>query len=272
METVDQIPEKPLLSFKVRGADTESVFRFLEENGPTPFERISQCFANTDRRDQPRDEELLREVLDFLRVIELVERYTKDNQGRWYRVREGVSKGEPYQLLLLRQLHSLTGERNAFRLCHHYTLRENRLFVSKEDLLKLLEKHSSDGYTWNLEKLRTWENLATFTGLVRSVKPAMGDLMISPTSDLLRKTMVAYCASQTNAGEAVHMEFLAGDWLNFVEENYFNTRTIRDQIAIGISESLLAMEKRKLLEFGVGSDAPSSLMLGQRRVNWLKLI
>ena len=59
---------------------------------------------------------------------------------------------------------------------------------------------------------------------------------------------------------------------DFVKENYFFVHTIRDLISEGISTSLLSMEKRKMLELSAGSDSPNALMLGQRRVNWIKMI
>jgi hypothetical protein len=240
--------------------------------GPSKQDHISDCFANTEGKGQARNEELLREVLDFLRKIELIERYSEDGREKVYRVMENSNTGEHFQLLLLRQFQRFSDGRDAFRVCYQWALNENKLFLSKEDLLKILERNAHEGYAWNMEKLRTWENLAIYTGLVRSVKPSQGDLMISPTPELLGWTMLAYQANQTETNELVKIEIPAGDWLDFVEEHYFSVHTSRNHIAEGISASLLAMEKRKLLEFSTGSDAPHSILLGQRRVSWIKLV
>ncbi len=269
MTTVDPIPERQLLSYSVRGAEVAAVYQFLAQFGPQPAQRISDCFARTEPSGQTRRDDLLYEVLDFLRALELVLRYPGKDSVKLYRLADDTELTQPFELVLLGRLHTMTDGRDAFRAVHQAIVAADLFFVTKEDLLKRLESSISASYAWNIEKLRTWEHLATYSGLVRSTKPALlGDLMCCPTPSLLLATLTAYQAgTDQSQPKPAQQRLPASDWLDFAEARHFVCRTERQRVHSGLAASLLSMEKAGLLRLSMGSDAPSTIVLKTPRVS-----
>lgn len=264
----DAVPKRQILSYRVRGPELAAIFDLLCRSGPTTFEALSDLFAGTEAPGTPRNNELLLDALDFLRAVELVGRWRDENGRQQYQVIEGLPNQMPFRLLLLSQLHRMSDNRNAFRIVHDLAVRKNLFFASKADLVKQLEPLYPEDYAWNTEKLRSWEWLSTFIGLVRPLNPRLGELMICPRPDLVLNLLHAFAADKVrDEQDGVQATVLIGAWLQFIEDRFFSCTTERREIYDGLSHALRAIEATGQIKLEMKSDAPGAVTIRGRNVS-----
>jgi hypothetical protein len=266
--TFDAIPKRQILSYRVRGPELEAIFGLLSQSEALPFETLSGMFAGTEAPGTPRNDELLLDALDFLRAGELVGRWRDESSKQLYQVTGDVPPRIPFRLLLLRQLHRASDSRNAFRIAHDAAVRKNLFFTSKTDLIKQLEPLYPEDYAWNTEKLRSWEWLATYIGLVRPLNSRLTDLMICPQPELILSLLRVF-SDETSEPERVdeRATALIGAWLRFIEAGFLSYATERREVYDGLGRALLAMEAADQIKLEMKSDAPGAVMMYGRRVS-----
>ena len=272
MDTVfDPVPLRQILSYRVRGPEVESLFDVLCQHGPLSDESLSAAFAGTEEPGQPRKDDLVRDALDFLRAVELVGR--RDENGRKvYQVLDEGSTGIPFRLLLLRQLHQMTDRRDAFRIAHDVVISRDWFLSTKSDMLKELEGMYPEDYAWNTEKLRSWEWLSAYTGLVRSLDPRHADLMVCPVPDLLLSSLRFLVSTRELEGtrENGEIRVLVGEWLDCLESTLFSCHTESREVHHGLSGALLSMEAAGRVKLDMMSDAPGARLLKDRRISHIR--
>lgn len=264
----DPLPQKQILSYPVRGPELEaimSIFQHQEERG-LALESLIEKFVPLEGNNRPANPELLREALNFLRAVEFIRQRTDETQNLIFYLAEQFSTRQPFTLQLLQRLHSFDDDRRAFRLVTDLVMRENLFFAHRRDLVTRLESNTPGSYSWNEEKIRTWQQLADYLGLVRSIEPSQGDTMFSPQPSLLLALMQAYITDRHPAGKQIPV----GDWLTYLEENYFTCLTGRREVHLGLARGLKSMEMMGKLTFVMHSDAPHSVILDGQRVAYLK--
>ena len=267
----DPIPRRQILSYRARGPELESIFRLLCREGPLPFASLSTMFAGTEAPGQPRKDDLLLDALDFLRAVELVGRWRNEDQSPMYQVLDGVDPATPFPILLLHQLHRMSDNRDAFRIVHDLAVRQDAFLVTKDDLLKGLEGMYPGEYAWNTEKMRSWQWLASYLGLIRSLDPRQADLMICPTPKLLLSALRQSVISGQVA-EQRHRKrsrILISAWLEYMEDNLFRCFTERRDVHDGLARALLSMDAAGQIELDMMSDAPGAPLLRGRRVSYV---
>lgn len=270
----DAIPTRQILSYRVRGPELETIFDLLSQEGPFLFEKLSQIFAGMEAPGQPRKTDLLLDALDFLRAVELIGRWRNEDGMVVYQVIGELDQSLPFRLLLLRQFHQMTDKRDAFRIAHKTLVAKDAFLTSKSELLKELEGMYPEDYAWNTEKLRSWEWLAEYLGLVRSLESHRSDLMVCPSSDLLTTALETAIRLQllSNVSEGDgYAEVLIGEWLDHVNQDWFNCYTDRRQVHHGLASALLSMESANRLKLMMASDAPGASLLCERRVSHIRI-
>lgn len=266
--TIDAIPKRQILSYRVRGPELEAIFSLIRQSGTTSFEALGDLFAGTEAPDTPRNDELLLDALDFLRAVELVGRWRDEDGKQLYQALEGAGIQMPFRLALLHQLHLATDSRNAFRIVHNTAVRGNLFLTSKADLLKQLEPLYPEDYAWNTEKLRSWEWLAAFIGLVRPVSSRTADLMICPQPVLVVSLLRAFATEKSGTQrEGEQVTVLISNWLRFVEAGFFSCTTERRELYDGLGRALLAMEAAGQIRLEMKSDASGAIMMHGRNVS-----
>jgi hypothetical protein len=267
MVDFDPMPQKQILSYQVRGPEIEALITLFRQQPIMPLVTLVEKFVPTEPEGQSPKTDLLREALNFLRAIEFINQATDENQTLTFHLAESVIHNEPFSLQLLRQLHNFDDDRRAFRLISDLVIEKNLLFAHRKELITRLESAYPGSYSWNEEKLRTWQQLAEYLGLVRSVKPDQGDTMFSPQPTLLLKLLQAYVAQQKTIEQ-----ISIGQWLDFVHHTYFSCFTAHQEIHLGLARSLRAMQTRGQLAFKMHSDAPHSAVLEGQRIAYLELV
>lgn len=268
----DALPKRQILSYRVRGPELEAIFGLIRKSGPLSFETLSNQFAATESPDEHRKDDLLLEALDFLRAVELVGRWRDEDSRHIYQVVEAIPDQLPFRLLLMRQLHRATDGRRAFRLVHDIAVRKNLFFTSREDLLKQLEVLYPEDYAWNIEKLRSWEWLAAYLGLVRPLGSKQVTMMICPQPELVVSLLRAFAyelVKDQHTSEQVSV--LIGVWLRFLDDRYLSCITERRQVYDGLGRTLLTMDAAGQITVGMKSDAPGSVVLGGRQASHIDL-
>ena len=268
MPQIDPIPKRQLLSFKVRGPELAATFTELRVSGPLTYAQISERFAPPP---EPRNDELLREGLEMLRVLELIWRIQPDEgSDSLYQVSEEVAADVPFPLLLLGKLRAVNDDRRVFRLIHDLVIGEDLMFVTRHDLLTRLESvYPQIEYAWNVEKVRTWRAMAEYLGLTRSVKPSGGDILVSPIPDLLTQLLLAY-ASHAGILADGKFDISLREWLEFVEANYCRCYAERLSVHQGLARALLSMAAEKRIRLTMLSDA-GSVRLRDRAASHIEL-
>lgn len=263
----DPLPQKQILSYQVRGPEIEAIIGLFRQRPIIPLSVLVEKFVPPEPDGQTPKTDLLREALNFLRATEFIHQITDENQTLTLHLAESVLPNEPANLQLLQCLHDFADDRRAFRLISDLVAEENLLFAHRKELVTRLETAYPGSYSWNEEKLRTWQQLAEYLGLVRSVKPDQGDTMFSPQPKLLLQLLQVY-AGQQETGEPISL----GQWLDFVHATYFSCFTARQEVHLGLARSLRAMQTRKQIAFNMHSDAPHSALLEGQRVAYLELL
>lgn len=266
--TYDPLPQKQILSYQVRGPELEAIMSIFQQQGERglPLESLVEKFVPLEGNNRPTNTELLREALNFLRAVEFIRQRTDETQNPILYLAEQFSIRKPFTLQLIRRLHSFEDDRRAFRLVMDLVVRENLFFAHRRELVTKLESNTPGSYSWNEEKIRTWQQLADYLGLVRSIEPSQGDTMFSPQPHLLLGLMHAYVTDHHPPGKQIPM----GDWLTYLEENYITCLTGRREVHLGLARSLKSMETMGKLTFVMHSDAPQSVILDGQRVAYLK--
>lgn len=259
MSQIDPIPKRQLLSFKVRGPEIAQIFKELKTSGPLTHTQVIERFVPLS---ESRNDDMVRDGLDMLRALELIWRIQTDSDnGPSYKLNEDISSKTPFSLLVLKRLSSFNDDRCVFRLIHNLLIANNLLFVNRHDLMMRLEKaYPQKKYAWNLAKIRTWRVVSAYFGLVRSVKPSDGDILVSPKSRLLTQMMLAYA---THEGISTNQKFEIPirDWLDFVQTHYCQCLTEKLRVHQGLASALLSMEKGSLIVLKMLSDAGSERLL-----------
>lgn len=266
MVTYDPLPQKQILSYPVRGPEIEALISVFQKQPVRSLESLVEKFVPPEPGSQPQKTELLREALNFLRTVEFIRQVTNETQILTFYLAEELTAVESFQLQLLRHLHSFDDDRRAFRLITDLVVRDNLLFAHRKQIVTKLEVAYPGSYSWNEEKFRTWQNLADYLGLVRSIKPDQGDTMFCPQPGLLLKLLRAYKGEQRKANQVP-----VGDWLAFIHETYFSCFTTRREVHGGLARSLRSMSTMDQLTFDMHSDAPSAVYLEGQRVAYLIL-
>ena len=247
----------------MRGPEIEAITSVVQSGRAVSLESLISKFVPPDEGDQPRKTDLLREALNFLRTIEIVQQKTDAVEGVTLHIVDDDGS-EPFSLRLLRRLQSFDDDRRAFRLITDLVAGKNLLFASRNNIVRDLEVAYSGSYSWNVEKLQTWMHLADYTGLVRSIKSDQGDIMACPQPALLHKLLAIYRSSK-----GVTDKVPIGDWLSFVHRTYFSCFTSSNDVHVGLSRSLKAMSTMGQLAFDMLSDASSAVRLEEQRVAYL---
>jgi len=268
----DSIPQRQVLSYRVRGPELEAIFDLLRQQGPTKTESLSQVFAGTEPPGKPRKTDMLIEALDFLRAVELVGRWRDEEETQFYGILGDVAADLPFRLLLLQRLHRVDDSRDAFRKAHDVTIKEDMFFATKADLLKKLESLYPEDYAWNVEKLNALEWLGDYLGLLRPLESRQSDFMICPTPVLLLSTL-RFCATEgmvEDLQDAGEVRILLHAWLEYIDQHLFGCFTERRDVHKGLARAILSMDSQKQIRLEMMSDAPGSLMLRDRRASHIR--
>lgn len=259
----DPIPKRHLLSFRVRGPELAAIFAELMSSGSLPYGEVVRRFAPPP---DPRNDELVREGLEMLRALELVWRTkSEEEDDMLYGVSDKIPKDVPFCPPALERLHLLSDNRRVFRLVHDLIVGKDLLFVDRHSLLVDLEdEHPQTEYAWNIEKIRTWKAIAEFCGLIRDVKPSEGDVLVSPTLDLVMHTLTAYLHNTDTTGRRQSRQVPVPGWLEFVEDKYFRCYTDRSSVHQGLAHALLSMQAGRKIGLKMLSDASSVSLSGKR--------
>ena len=203
--------------------------------------------------------------------MELVGRWRDESDKHFYQVIEDAAAGMPlpFRLAVLQQLHQAGDSRNAFRIVHDAAVRKNQLFTSKTDLIRQLEPLYPVDYAWNNEKLRSWEWLATYIGLIRPLNSRQADLMICPQPHLLQDLLHRFAGRTFGTeDEDKKARVPVGAWVRFVEANFFScTSNDRGELYVGLGRALLAMEAAGQINLEMKSDAPGAMTMSGRSVS-----
>lgn len=267
MKSFDPIPQKQILSYPVRGPEIEAIICIFKQQPEISLDVLVETFVPPEANNQPAKTDLLREALNFLRTVEFIQQTTDESQTSTFHLADNIKNNESFSLQLLNRLHSFDDDRRAFRLITDLIAEEDLLFAHRKELVTKLEISAPGSYSWNEEKLRTWQQLADYLGLVRSIKPDHGDTMFCPKPSLLLELLKKY---QDNHRKEILISI--GDWLTFVHENFFSCFTKRQEVHIGMARGLRSMQKMGHLTFKMHSDAPRSAVLEGQRVAHLEIL
>lgn len=264
MTSYDPLPQKQILSYQVRGPEIEAITNVLLEQRTMLLQSLIEKFVPVEKDTPVRRPALLREAVNFLRKMEFVQQSTDEDQSVTIHLADDVTDDELFALRFLRHLHSFDDDRRAFRLITDLVISKNWFLVRRRDLVTELEVACPGSYSWNVEKVQSWLHLADYAGLVRSMKPDQGDIMVCPQPVLLLTLLAAY-----SPNHEVPPQVPIGDWLSFVHGTYFSCFTDRQEVHIGLARSLKAMAATGHIEFDVHSDAPSAVSLDGQAVAYL---
>jgi hypothetical protein len=264
MTSYDSIPQKQILSYQVRGPETEAITYVMLQHRTLSLDSLIEKFVPSEGGMQVHKTDLLREALNFLRTVEFIRQVSDDDQNVTYYLADDLAARESFPLKLLRRLQGFDDDRRAFRLVTDLIASRNLLFAHRKDIVTALEVAYPGSYSWNVEKVQTWAHLANFLGLVRSVKPEQGDIMFCPRPILLLDLLMAYCKDRGST-ERIPI----GEWLSSVHETYFSCFTDRKEVHIGLARSLKAMNAAGRLRVDMYSDAPSTVNLDGQPVAYL---
>lgn len=266
MTSSDPLPQKQILSYPVRGPEIEALICIFKQKPVMSLDVLVEKFVPPEANNQPTKTDLLREALNFLRTVEFIQQTTDESQTLTFHLVDNIKNNEPFSLQLLNRLHRFDDDRRAFRLITDLVTKENLLFAHRKELVTKLEMNSPGSYSWNEEKLRTWQQLADYLGLIRSIKPDHGDTMFCPKPGLLLELLKKYRDNHQKENL-----ISIGDWLTFVHENFFSCFTERQEVHIGMARGLRSMQTMGQLTFKMHSDAPRSVVLEGQRVAHLEI-
>lgn len=261
-------PQRELLGYiTVRGPQLESLWCHLAQTGGTSYHDLVQKYVVYEPGRERREDEMLRNALDFLHAIDLVIAADEDGDVV-YKTNSDKDQEVSFRLLLLETLHAGDdGKGTAFAWVQKLIAEQDLYLVSRDDLRKEMEKTYPHAFSWTEEKIRFWLDLEEYIGLARrvSIPRSPENMACYPSSDLTQMML-----REVVTGDADH-PLSARDILDRLQARFMHCYTARGRVWQGLVKALLALERTGWLALALHADQPGAVEIGQRTISEIKL-
>lgn len=253
-----------LNSTTLRGPELARLYEGIAKHGLRTEAQLFEAFGS--REGGGLNTIMIKEVLDYLRLLEIIGRYRGSSGAAEFDLLVSpVEREFPFKLLLLGRLNGYNEGKNAFVTVQRYVAYEGETITSIAELRVKLEQVADSEHSVNDEKLGLWGNLAAYLGLIHRIVPdpktRSTSFLIIPTVELVLDTLRAYQATHRDNS------IPARPWMAFVEKQFFKGTTNRGDVHPGLAETILSLPQCGLSRFDLAADDPASLAVGGRKIS-----
>ncbi len=262
-------PEKILLSYvHVRGPALAATHNVIKNNENCSFNYLKERFCMPKKNSSKFQTEQLDGCLKFLRTVDIVEMNSVSGKET-YRIVEDLS-GMPFHVLLLRKLRLAEdgpSRPHSFYEVQKVLVQNDISFIHLDQLRRLVEKslraRADLDFTWTLEKLNFWMELADFLGL--GTKTTSRSFIFYPSPQLVHTLLESFSQDSEQKRLSRFVEYL--------RSNFFECLTQHGDFSIfkGLQQTLLLLEGEKRIRLISMSDDPELVKVGNNDVSLISI-
>lgn len=241
----------------VYGPELDSVFFWLQNNGPATIKQMLNIFGANIEGQKKSSSANLEDALNFLEASGLIK---KDNRG--YLTVQKFPDDLQFKLALLNQMRTLQVKRKSQNVLDPFFLGALDLLFIKPNVLFRSELHGSINslelpVPCSEEKVNAWKRVLEYLGV--GIRGYGGFLTLYNTE--LVMTIIEQWSETSGPIQQLLEEHF---------DKYLPWKTHRGDVSSALSVPLEILEKRGSIKLQAKQDLPSKSYLGTRKVKWIE--